>query len=337
MKSLKLVMLCLAFMSMASTQSIAQELEINKFLEGSVNDAEKILGGYVSPLMKSLSSGLNQGWYNTAKPHKVAGFDLTFTVNAMMIPNSELLYKPSDLGLQEIELESSQDGESVPTVFGPAYAPRYRITQTGDVFDGPEGVNMKGEIGVNMVPVPMAHLGFGLPKGTDIKLRFVPKINMGEDADLNLFGVGVMHDVKQWIPGLKMSPIDLSGFVGFTKFKMNYNIDEPGTEDARGVFEMTGLTVQGVVSKKISVLTLYGAVGYNMAKSKLSMVGKYDINDDGDYADAREVNPLAMEFGSGGPRVTGGFRLKLAVITLHADYTLQKYSCLSFGFGINVR
>ena len=100
---------------------------------------------------------------------------------------------------------------------------------------------------------------------------------------------------------------------------------------------MNATTVQGVISKKISVLTVYGGLGYNLAKSKLALLGSYDINQDGDFSDTREKDPLDVDFAASGPRVTAGFRLKLAVITLHADYTLQRYNCLSIGLGINVR
>jgi hypothetical protein len=336
MKSLKQVMLSITLMSMLSVPAFAQD-DLDQFFEGSVDDAEKLLGGYVSPLMKSLASGLNQGWYNTAKPHKIAGFDLTITVNAMFIPDKELTYRPNDMDLDEIELSPSSQGfPNAPTFFGSEDAPEYRFKDDPSTsFDGPPGIDMKGKIGRSIMPVPMAHLGFGLPKNTDIKFRFIPKIALDDATNLNMFGIGIMHDVKQWIPGLKMSPIDLSGFVGYTKFKMTSEFDEPGTEDARAVFEMTGLTIQGLISKKISVLTLYGGLGYNIAKSKLAMLGTYEVQENG--IESNVTDPLNLDFASSGPRITGGFRLKLAVLTLHADYTLQKYSCFSAGFGIAVR
>ena len=39
-------------------------------------------------MAESFGAGLNNGWYNTAKPHSLGGFDLTFTLNTVMIPNS---------------------------------------------------------------------------------------------------------------------------------------------------------------------------------------------------------------------------------------------------------
>ncbi|MEL7003540.1 MAG: DUF6588 family protein, partial [Bacteroidota bacterium] len=48
-------------------------------------------------------------------------------------------------------------------------------------------------------------------------------------------------------------------------------------------------------------------------------------------------DPVNIEVSAGGPRITAGMRLKLAIFTLHADYTLQEYNTLSVGFGFNFR
>jgi hypothetical protein len=167
-------------------------------------------------------------------------------------------------------------------------------------------------------------------------LRFTPTIGVGDDASLKIFGIGIMHDVKQWIPGIKLLPFDLSGFVGYTRFKLENYFDREGNPDQRGLFEMNATTLQGVISKTFSVLTLYGGMGYNIANSNLAMKGSYDINDDGEIG-PNESDPLDLKFSASGFRTTAGFRLKLAVLTLHADYTLQKYKCLTVGLGISVR
>jgi hypothetical protein len=49
------------------------------------------------------------------------------------------------------------------------------------------------------------------------------------------------------------------------------------------------------------------------------------------------TDPINSEFDTSGFRATGGLRIKLAVITLHADYTLGDYDALTAGFGINIR
>src|SRR5690606_25673426 len=190
--------------------SLAQD-DLEKLLYESVEDGRKLVSAYISPVMKSLSLGLNQGWYNTAAPHKIAGIDITVTANAMTIPQSELFYNVEELNLQVLKLhESSPDGPFAPTVVGPDRAPIFTLQDDeSEVQDGPGGLDLEGELGKNWVPVPMAHVGIGLPKGTDLKVRWTPTLDF-DDTSVKLIGFGVMHNVKQWIPGVKLLPFDLS-------------------------------------------------------------------------------------------------------------------------------
>ncbi|SKC44855.1 DUF6588 family protein [Ohtaekwangia koreensis] len=331
-----------------SVPTFAQD-DIDELLRESVDDGKKLIDGYISPFMKSVTLGLNSGWYNTAKTHKIVGIDLTVTASAMTIPKSDLFYDVTKLGLTKVELvqpgdpmypAGSPDYPNAPTIFGPDRSPQYK--EKGNLldqpFDGPSGLDLKGNVGKNWMPVPMVHLGIGLPKGTDLKIRFTPSIDLDDDSQFKLFGIGVMHDVKQYIPGLKLLPFDLSAFVGYTRLSLDYKYTSTDiqTENARGEMVMNATTMQAVISKKVSVLTVYGGLGYNIAKSNLSVLGKWDVNNSGTY-DADEIDPVQLNYAASGPRVTAGFRLKLAVFTLHADYTLQKYNALTVGFGINVR
>jgi hypothetical protein len=179
-----------------------------------------------------------------------------------------------------------------------------------------------------------------MPKNSELKIRFVPSVDLNGQGEFKMWGVGVLHDIKQHIPGIKLMPFDLAAFVGYTKLDMEYrskpSVDIQG-ENQRSVMEMSSTTIQALISKKFAVLTLYGGIGYNIAKSNISLKGTYDLNDDGDTDDANENEPLALDFAASGARATAGFRLKLAVLTLHADYSFQKYNAISAGIGISVR
>jgi hypothetical protein len=336
---------CATILLLAGFITTQAQENVEDFLKADAADAEVLIKAYLDPFAKSVSIGMSQGWYNTAKAHKLGGFDITATVNMMSIPDNELFYNVAKLNLQNIRLaEESPDYQSVevqnaPTVVGPKRAPVFEAEFNGvtQSFSGPKGLDIKSQFGRTIVPVPMIQLGLGLPKGTDIKFRFIPKRGLGEDASVGMFGIGIMHDVKQWIPGMKTLPFDLSGFAGYTRLKVTVDVPEDDfAHNGSGELAMDAFTLQGVISKKISVLTLYGGLGYNVASSRMVMLGSYDIDQDGNF-DSSEVDPVDIKFAASGPRITGGFRLKIAVITLHTDYTLQKYSSLTVGFGINVR
>lgn len=324
------------FFAVFSFAVLRAQDDFDQLVKGSLEDANYLLKGYASPVLKAFGTGLNQGWYNTAKPHKIGGVDLTVTVNAVYFPASDKFYKVDNSKLKNLALITPANGQ-VPTILGAETPlPRYQDKITGSQFDGPGGIDPKGNFGIAAIPVPMAQLGIGLPKGFDLKLRYVPTLNLGDQGKFNMFGIGVMHDVKQYIPGIKNLPFDLSGFVGFTKMKFDVALD-PAKPDQHGIFEASATTIQGVISKKIAVLTVYGGLGYNIAKTNLALKGTYTFDNPPPAPSTTVKDPVNFDVTSSGPRATAGIRLKLAVITLHADYTLQTYNTLSVGFGISVR
>src|SRR6478736_1631010 len=321
MNSKRLILI--AFLAI-STLTLRAQNDLDNAIQGSVADANYLLKGYATPLMKVMGYGLNQGWYNTAANHKVAGFDLTITGSAVYFPTSDLHYNVDNNKLQNVDVVSpapnSSGIASVPTIFGPDNAPTYKNRNTGTQFTGPPGLDVKGTLGSNYVPIPMVQLGFGLPKGIDIKLRYMPKTNIGDNGAINAFGLGVMHDIKQYRPGIKNLPFDLAGFVGLTKLKLDVGLDS-SKPDQHAVFEANTTTIQGLISKKIAVLTVYGSVGYNIAKTNLSMLGKYDFQNPSPAPPTVVKDPVKFDVTSNGMRATGGLRLKLAIFTFHADYT----------------
>ena len=336
----------LAFIGIVGFSNTAKGQDnIGGLLEGGLGDANKLVEGYVAPFMNGFGAGMANGWYNTAKAHKTLGFDLTVTVNAAFVPNDDLFYDVDALNLETLTLTNPTDGKA-PTMFGPATVPTYTENSTNETFNGPEGLNIKDEIGLQAVPVPMAQLGIGIVKNTDIKIRWTPEIEIDDNSNFKLIGFGVMHDIKQYIPGVKNAPFDLAGFVGYTKMTLTadpvdaYTAGSGGgvySDNDEGKFQVNSLTIQALISKKFSILTLYGGIGFNSVKSKIALEGDYTIRDDLEFIEETYQNPIDLKFNTGGPRMTAGFRLKLAILTIHADYTLQKYSTLSMGVGFAVR
>jgi hypothetical protein len=318
--------------------------DIDQIIKGNAQDANTLVKGYVSPALSLIAYGLNQGWYNTAKPHKIAGVDITTTINLIKVPTSDLTYYIDNTKLNNVERLAGPGGIPqsglVPTVFGSDQSPTYdekvnNVRVPFSEFSGAPGVNLsKVPVISNSVPIPMAQIGFGLPKGFDLKVRFIPTIKFNNNnSDFGLFGIGIMHDVKQYIPGIKNLPFDLSGFVGYTKMTLNVAFDPQNHPDQKAKLSSNATTIQGVISKKFSVLTGYAGLGYNIASSTFDLSGKYDVSNTGNYV----AVPVNITGSDSGPRATFGMRLKLAVFTFHGEYTLQKYSALTLGFGISVR
>lgn len=326
-----------AIIALFSSINTYGQSDIDNIVKGSQQDANTLVSGYVSPALAVIGSGLNQGWYNTAKPHKLLGVDLTTTINFMSVPSSDMTYYVDNSKLVNIQRMSGGTPQSgnVPTVFGSSTAPTYSYkSNPANTFSGPGGAGLDDvPVVKNSVPVPTLQLGLGLPKGFDLKIRFVPSIKFGDNSasSFNMFGIGVMHDVKQYFPGVKSLPFDLSAFVGYTNMKLNIVFD--ASHGQEGTLTSNATTIQGVISKKVSVLTGYAGLGYNIASSTMDVKGNYDLSGTGTYTPMT----LSSSGSANGFRATFGLRLKLAVFTFHGEYTLQKYNALSLGFGISVR
>lgn len=318
--------------------SVLAQSDIDVYLEAGEKDASKLIQSYLTPVLNGFGYGMNNGWYNTAKAHKTLGFDLTVTVSAVKVPSSKEFFTFRNSDYKNIKLVNGETAQ-LPTLMGPNEdGPELEIYDeneqpTGVSVTSIPGIGLKDEIGINAVPVPMAQLGIGIAKNTDLKFRYIPKIDLDGDGDIGLFGIGVMHDVKQWIPGIKLLPFDLSALVGYTKLTANYNLEgNIDGDNQKGEFSATGLTFQGIISKQFSVLTLYGALGYNSTNTSVKVLGTYDLEDFETLHD-----PVDLSFGEGSMMLTAGFRLKLAILTLHADYTLNKYPVITAGIGFSVR
>ncbi|MEJ2003868.1 MAG: hypothetical protein P8X57_02650 [Cyclobacteriaceae bacterium] len=329
----------------------AQQNDFTALLEAGGEDAEKLIAGYLKPLYTAGGYGLAGGWMNTAGTHNVLGVDLTLSASFLGVPDSDLFYNTSDLGMNNTE---QLNGDSAPTIFGPSgeeFRPQYRFTDPDDgemvEYTGPEGIGlaeqMKDLTGIDkpIAPLPTVNLGFGLPANTDLRLRWLPAIRVGDDSNIRFWGIGVQHGLKPYF-GLYERDFDLSGFIGFTSMRMKTDLrnavvtteNEVISTDGEGSMRLRSLVIRGAVSKDLSVFTFFGAVGYTHVTSRTEVTGSYTYESGSEIKTV--VDPIDFKLNTGGPSFTAGMRIKLLAITLHTSYTFQRYNSLELGFGINV-
>lgn len=326
------------------------------FIRGGSADAVKIIEAYITPWINAFGAGLNGSWYNSAKPHKWTGFDITISGNVGIVPSSAETFDISSLGLS-------------PTIVGTGIAP----TVAGPDEEGPllsaeaEGITLASfrtppGTGWKMVPVPTAQVSIGLPLGTELKGRLIPKINI-EGGDVSLWGIGIMHSIMQYIPGNKILPVDVSLFAGYSKLSGNAPLEllpedgvpvnyssftEQSFENQRLSLSVEALNASLIGSVNLSVLTFYGGLGYSKTRTTMALDGYFptpvvaetpsphaEYNDSG-VIEGKDFPEIDIESFSG-LRANAGIRLKLAIVTLHVDYTHSQYSVISAGLGFSFR
>jgi hypothetical protein len=350
-----------------ATHAIAQG-DAAQLIQGGTADVNKLMNGYASPLLKAFGAGLNGGWYQTAKPHGIGGFDVTVSFNAAFAPTSDLVYSLN--GLQKIKPAAGQPNEA-PTIFGSnSLGPKVEVIEKSPFTNTDTAItsfNLPSGIGANFFPVPTAQFSVGVGFGTELSLRYMPPIKSG-DISIGLIGFGAKHDFKQWIPGMKKLPFDLSAQFGYTKMSAEFklsnglkpdsdtNIYNPNPNKAydnqRIEFNSTAWTANVIISKKLGPFTPYLGVGYQRAVTTLALLGDYPVTVPNNANDATTLgspsfgkpavisevkDPVNIEGKISGLRANAGFRLKLAILTIHADYTFGQYNVASVGLGLNLQ
>ncbi len=325
--------------------------DFEELVKSGTQDANTYLSKYMNPFAGSLGNGLASGWYNTAKPHKTLGFDLTASIGMAIIPDASKVFTFNEADYNNLTLSPASSNNQLPTFIGGEYTGGGQLEVDGNrevapgvsfngsqQFDVPNGIDVDFP-GPLAIPVPNFQLGVGIIKNTDIIVRFTPELNF-EDVSFKQFGLGVKHDFKQWIPGMKLLPFDLSALVAFNTINSTYQIDEANDQYAE--FKTSATTFQVLISKKLLFFTPYAGLGVNAINSTFDLKGDYTFSDNGLGGSGESVtvtDPVALDFtGNGGARFTVGARFKILwVLAAHVDYTFQTYNTLNVGFGINIR
>jgi len=355
------------------SSSVRAQNDISNIFKAGVTDMNKVAEGYLNPAGKSFAVGLGSNWYNTAAVHKTWGFDLTFGVGVVQAPAADQMFsltgltnlKPNDPNItQAPSFTGSGDGVLLnlmqPQTIDGNPNPLYpgKITS----FTTPKGVS-------KYVPTASIQLTIGLPFINDLSIRLVPTVKVS-GYEASIWGVGIKHNIKQWIPVVKDLPFDAALLLAYSRFDMNYafpdssritpdNLVSGGSSSyvqdpdvASRDYSKQGMkvsaaskTVNLIFSKKIAFITPFIGFGVTQSNFELNMVGNYPtlgepVQSGTSYK--MQIKNIANPINLTPPsetmtNLTLGLRLKLAIFTLHAQYAFQKYPVASAGFGITMR
>ncbi len=336
--------------------------EIVNFLKGGIADSETLMQAYLEPLGNSMGANLNGGWYNTAKLHNTLGFDITLSVTAAIPPESAKTFDLNSIGLKILEVKDP--AHSIAPTFagsrnkGPMLV--LRNPESGNAlleFESISGLN------VPIYPLPMIKGAIGLPKGVEIMGRFIPKFSF-EDISLGLWGAGIKYNFLRHIPGVNNVPflnasimgaytgVYSSAAVDFQKNIFREHVEDIPILGGRENYDnqeiainLEGFTGMLLVSYDLPVISIYGGTGYSQAKTNVNLYGDYPMISDLKNESGEDViqledatDPIALAFENySGLQYTIGLKVKIAIISFHADYTRANYNLFSLGLGLTLR
>jgi hypothetical protein len=359
------------FLGLTASSSFAQIGDVGRILQSSAEDANILVKQYLKPFGSGFGAGLNSGWTNTARPHKKFGFDLTVSSGLAVVPSSDKSFQFDPSDYQQLELTSGPS--TLQTINGKSDVQASTIAAFGDDYnqDGqPDKLfefNMPKGTGFGYVPAPEIKGAVGLIKDTELMLRFVPKIKIGDYGKFDQFGFGVKHGINQWLPGGSAIPIDLSIMAGYTKQTVSSdfritdddvltpetrnrteipsNINSSTWDGQQVKIETNAFTVNALVGKTLPFISFYGGVGFESSTMTIATPGQYPTIEEKANPTPQEPfilrtldRPVDVEIdGENGFHGLAGFRLKLAFFHISGSYKLANYSTFNAGIGFSFR
>ncbi len=351
--------ICLLFVLVClSTFSYGQK-EVVEFLKAGKNDANTLFRAYLQPYATSLGDGLNTGWFTTAQPHKLLGFDLSISVTGVSVPSSDKYFDLNSLNFQSVRL-ADPGNHIAPTVAGPNQnGPTLNLyTNYGGADYNLTSFQTPSGTGYSFVPIPVIQLGVGVLPKTDLMIRYVPDINVGsgnKKMKVGLSGFGLKNNFTSLIPGLSLLPFDMAVYVGYSRLTASSGLDLKPSDYGTGVtnvdyvdahdqelsIKTKTFTFGLIASKKLGPLTVFGSLGHANSKTDVDLLGKYPTvtpSLTGPVIKESEslYDPIALNYKNNTVNMNAGLRLKLLFFSVFASVNKEKYTSyntgISFGF-----
>lgn len=330
----KILCLALLFTGYLST---AQE-NVNDLLAAGVNDARRFTNEYLSPASEGLMYGMSNGWFNTADVKPFLGFEISVIGNISPVKDEHKSFVLNTADYENLQFTDGSTSKEVSTALGDLEG--IEVFVEGEIAPGlteraeftlPTGLTSSN---VNFIPTGFVQVGVGLIKGTEVKVRFLPKVDT-DDVEVGYYGFGIQHEFTKWLPADKLFPVAISGLIGYTRLNGSYDFTDTDVIDGENQqFKTKAQTwvFQAIASTKLPVINFYGSLGYLTGKSDTDLLGTYIVRQ-GPFQSETITDPFSVSKKASGARATLGTRLKLGFFRFNADYTFAQFN--SFNVGIN--
>lgn len=352
---------------------MAQEFSMDQIKELAATNGKL----YLQPLATGFGTAMNSGLYNTAGTHGTLGFDIQLKTGVGLAPASkasQTTYQFDLSALDDITFDIEKNSQSysitlnpeeifsdctTPNILGGEAEPftvnqpyvqgeiesqlRTQLEAQGltedqineaiaqmdpEIQEAIDGIQVKSIPGMKSIkaledlktvpfPFPILQASVGLPMGIEPSIRIIPKFKIPGDigeaiGEISALGGGLKLDVDRWIP-IPMFPLDIAVQGYYQKMEIGDLLSANST-----AFNL-------MVSKTILMLTPYVGVGKESSKFTAS----YKMEDG---------TKIKFDLkGKNDTRFTAGLNIKIAVISINAEYSMGEYNAAGLGVGFALR
>jgi hypothetical protein len=333
----------------------AQEVgDSGSLIQGGLEDGEKLLNAYITPINKAIVFGLSDITYTKIKEED-SKLNLGIKLAFINIPETDLTYDVSQLGLLNIE---AKDPTKViaPTVFGDSLNTIRFASKKHDLFgrplfefDAPTGSQK------NTMPLPFLGATYKM-NHTNISLNFIPYVTIPtSDLKVGMLGLSIQQDIAAFIKTLQDKPFGVSLQASATYLYGHSNLDVspngvyiPVTlygsttgpydnQELNLIYSSInfGIYADYVIAKKY---TFFAGAGYNLGSSRILLSGKYPVfkeDPSGGFAvvGADVVDPLDLKDQFSRSKIEIGARADWKRFYLQLNYNIATYGGLGLNLG----
>lgn len=315
---------------------------LNDLLAAGLNDAEQFTTAWLAPVTEAGVYSISNGWYNSADAKPLGGFEISIIGNLTGFKNKDdkKSFTLNTADYENLQFTDGSTSREVATALGDIEGVDVAINatiegqQVSTTFELPSGLSSED---LNFVPSGYIQASVGLIKGTEVKARFLPKINT-DDVKIGLFGFGVQHDFTKHLPADKLLPVAISAVIGYTNLSGEYDFTDTGVisgENQRIDAKFSSWNFSAVVSTRMPVINFYGGLNYITGKADTDILGRYEVATVGTpivYTD-----PFTISNSISGVSGNIGTKLKLGFFRINADYNIAEFSTFTFGVNFGFR
>ena len=326
--------------------------DINSSIGSLSADAAK---SYVNPIIGSFGSNLNTGWITKAPTPTKFSFGLDLKVMAMGSFINDVAKTFSTTGsfnftegqAQNIAEQMSTDPVqqalikyqllnqtwtahfSGPTIAGSKderVVLDFPNQQVNNQPIPPDTLNdVKGYLdNASIFPTPAIQLGIGTVMGTNVAIRWFPKVNIKDLGDFTYWGFGIMHNPAVWFND--QFPVDIA-------FGYFYQDLKVGT-----IFETKTHMFSVYASKTYGTIIAFTPyIGLSTESSTTTVNYDYEYSIIVNNNPVQQTTNINFELdGTNSTAFTVGLSFKLAILNLNVDYKFANVKTasagLTFGF-----
>lgn len=332
------------FVCMLVCSAVSWSQDFSSIFTLGLEESNRFAKGYLQAGSESMVYSMHNGWFNSAEAKPLLGFEISFIGNIAMVDDDKhtFSYTPDPAG--NLHFSDGSLTKDVATILGevnPDVEMTLTVTnQTTGLSENIEVVLPESVTGSDVMNVPSGYIqaSMGILKGTEVKLRILPGIDIN-GRRIGLLGGAIQHEFTKWLPADKLWPVAISGMVAYARLDANYDMQDVVDVDGvnqRFVNKTDSWLFQAIVSTKLPVINFYGGIGYITGVSDSYLRGTYEAYQ-GFGVHVTVKDPIAVTNKISGIRGTIGTRLKLGFFRLNAEYSVADFNTVSAGVSFGFR